>query len=254
MAKQIFVSWSRETEPVARALGAWLQASFAGAKVFVSGSSIEPGSDWMDDLHSAAAAGDCAVLCLGPSALVSPWVMYEVGAIGLRRSIVPVLLHVAPRDLPAPVRGKQAVSAFDAEGAVAKGLTGALQRGVARALGSQAEPAEAEPLLQALKEFDASRRARLRRIVEHSGERKRILAMLRKLERKSYRPKSLVTSERLRESFKGRHRTALALLYLVEQRLVRLERFDSLKSGTAVLTDDGRRALEGLAGEPTRSR
>jgi TIR domain len=246
MVKRLFISWSRETLPVAQALRHWLEAAMPGLTCWVSSTSITPGEDWNAQLRQALTQMDAAVVCLGPSAAQSPWVMFEVGAIGHAHPFLPFLLQVATADLPDPVRIKQGVAGFREDSAqLNDNLAEDLLRGVGHCLGMPApEPAPALAHLgAALNAYDQQRQQMLREIIERSEDSARLLAILHALARRKHRPKSLISDEALEEAFSKRHRTALGMLYLQHHQLIRLTDFDSLKGGLASLTAEGRMAL-----------
>lgn len=250
-SKRVFISWSGETGQVAQQVGSWLERHVDGLQVWVSSLSIKGGADWNEELRQALARVDAALVCVGPSALRSPWVMYEIGAIGHTRPLVPLLLHVVRAELPDPLRMNQAIEAFPHVGQPATGDVGdRLLDAVADALGVARPSGECGSLDDTLAHFDEARCTHLRTVIERSEGESLALAILRLLAARSWRPKSLVRAEELGATGDRKHRVALTLLYLREAGLVALRDFDSVKSGTLHLTDEGRRTL--MLFEPPR--
>src|SRR4030095_9214273 len=98
--KNIFLSWSRETKTVAEILKEWLDAKKADIKCWFSSEDINAGQKWRAEIDNDLNLADCAIICIVPSAVVSPWVLYETGAIGSRKPIIPIALLIPPSLLP----------------------------------------------------------------------------------------------------------------------------------------------------------
>src|ERR1700756_156764 len=77
----IFISWhGRRGNAVAAALKEWLPQIVNAFNPWFS-SSIEKGSRWRSEVASRLAEAKAGIICLTPSALSPPWLLFEAGAI-----------------------------------------------------------------------------------------------------------------------------------------------------------------------------
>src|SRR4051794_13940438 len=100
---KIFISWSGDrSKAMAKALYEWLPLVLPGAKPWIS-TAITRGSRWAQELSTALDQANAGLICVTEDNLISPWLLFEAGAlsrtfdhVGL---IVPVLLDNSPDDL-----------------------------------------------------------------------------------------------------------------------------------------------------------
>jgi hypothetical protein len=79
---KVFISWSGEaSKDTASALKEFLKKIDPALKPWVSHQDIAAGTKWRHELMLALESARCAVLCVSPSTLRSPWVLFEVGAL-----------------------------------------------------------------------------------------------------------------------------------------------------------------------------
>ena len=118
---RVFLSWHpgcRASAALAEELLGLLMMAFRmHVKVFKS-SEIKGGEGWSASLRAELQAAQCAVLCLTPSAVQQPWIVFEAGAIGVREGtlVVPMLYGLTPENLPGPLKGFQALAAEEKQG------------------------------------------------------------------------------------------------------------------------------------------
>ena len=78
---KVFISWSGDrSKAVAFELQQWLQEVIQAAEPWMS-TDIAKGRKWLDELNAQLSTSRVAILCLTRSALSSPWMHYEAGAI-----------------------------------------------------------------------------------------------------------------------------------------------------------------------------
>jgi len=110
--KKIFISWSAETKSVAEAFKKWIALTNPAVDSWLSTVDIAAGKSWQSELDKGLASSNEAIICIGPSALTSIFVMYEIGALASRNRIIPVLLHATVDQLPDAIRGRQCIVAL----------------------------------------------------------------------------------------------------------------------------------------------
>jgi len=112
-------------------------------------------------VYTAFTASVCTIACLGPSAVRSPWVLYETGAIGSKKPVVPITLLIPPNKLPPTLTDFQILNPFPEPSAEPDGtLPSELAQSLAQITGSDIEkqdPGADSRLLLALRKFSASR-------------------------------------------------------------------------------------------------
>lgn len=104
----LFLSYSTQDRDQARAV---LQLSEElGLKVFQDERGVQPGAVWAEAIRRALVNSREMALLASPTSLMSEWVLTEWGAAwALQRTITPILLMVAPDQLPERLRQRQAV-------------------------------------------------------------------------------------------------------------------------------------------------
>jgi hypothetical protein len=116
---EVFLSWSgQRSKLVADALRSWLPCVLQSVKPWVSGTDIEAGARWHQELTTRLAKCNFGVICLTPENLESPWLLYEAGALSKSvegSSVVPFLFGVRKADVEGPLAHFQKAEA-DIEG------------------------------------------------------------------------------------------------------------------------------------------
>lgn len=111
MAKdRVFVSWSGiQSQKLARILEDELPGIIA-LDPFMSDVDIIAGARWLRVLDNELEKTHAGVLCLTAHNLLSPWVLFEAGAIAkaTHSLLVPYCLDFSPSDLPGPLANFQA--------------------------------------------------------------------------------------------------------------------------------------------------
>jgi hypothetical protein len=98
----VFIAHSSHDRWVARRLSQDLVA--LGIETFLDEKDIETGESIDDSVQKHLEECDELLMLLSPAALASHWVLLEIGgAKALDKRLVPILLHVGPNDLPAPL-------------------------------------------------------------------------------------------------------------------------------------------------------
>jgi hypothetical protein len=77
----IFISWhGQRGHAVAAALKEWLPQIVNAFNPWLS-SSTDKGSRWRSEVATRLARAKAGIICLTPSALTAPWLLFEAGAI-----------------------------------------------------------------------------------------------------------------------------------------------------------------------------
>lgn len=107
MTIEVFISWSGpKSRLVAIEFAKYLRVAVPTCKPWISTHDIPSGSRWSDELSAALSRCVAAVLILTAENIISPWVLFEAGAISRPLSsskVVPLLVDVDPVHLPAPL-------------------------------------------------------------------------------------------------------------------------------------------------------
>jgi mannose-6-phosphate isomerase-like protein (cupin superfamily) len=83
----IFLSWSGScSRAVATALRDWLPYVIPEAEVWISDWDIKAGQRWSEELDKELEAANFGILCLVPTNLNAPWLLFEAGALSKRIS------------------------------------------------------------------------------------------------------------------------------------------------------------------------
>lgn len=79
---RIFISWSGEqSRQIAEALRGWLPLVMQSLEPFLSSVDIRQGSRWGNEISSQLEGTNFGIVCLTPSNLEAPWIMFEAGAL-----------------------------------------------------------------------------------------------------------------------------------------------------------------------------
>ncbi len=245
---QVFVSWSRETQPVAQALQQWLQAH-AGWSGWFSSQDIVAGQPWRAELQRALQQADCALCCIGPSAVASPWVLYESGAIAATRPLLPLTLLVPQHRLPATLTEIQLLNAYPGDQPEPDpALPQALRRALTQMAGAGAAlPVQADAdgaLMQALGEFARLRTKAALAALRATQRADSLLALLAHVEANpGMSPRGLAEVGALADLLVKKFNVVLSLFWLEKHGFVEIGGFDQPGSGQVTLALAGRLAL-----------
>jgi TIR domain-containing protein len=111
----VFISWSgSSSKKAAEILYNWLPVALQTIKPFLSSESLKKGGRWQTDLTAELAKESFGIVCLTPTNLTAPWILFEAGALSKSLGdgqVAPFLLGVKPSDLPPPLTQFNAVFA-----------------------------------------------------------------------------------------------------------------------------------------------
>ena len=244
----IFLSWSKETRTVAEALNAWLVAKNAGIECWFSSEDINAGQQWRTEIDNALKSADCAVICIGPSAVVSPWVLYETGAIGSRKPIIPIALLIPPSAIPPILSGFQVLNAYPSNSlspnsAFPKSLLKGINSVAGTEISIEGDDHDTK-LLADLRDFADSRVKSLLAILRATKRTDTLVEILRYVKaNKSSSPDSIVDSDPISNLVGKKYLATLALFWLKEKGYLNILDFDNLTSGKVELSYDGEMIL-----------
>lgn len=104
---KVFISWSGEySGKVAELLKSWLEDVFQDVEAWISKEDISKGEIWFTGLSDTLAKTDFGILCLTAENVVSPWILFEAGALskGLSKSrVCPLLIDFEASRLTPPL-------------------------------------------------------------------------------------------------------------------------------------------------------
>jgi hypothetical protein len=110
---KIFISWSGElSNKVALILAAWLETVIQNLKPYVT-SDMDKGTRWFDEISNELEASDFGIICLTPSNLDAPWLLFESGALAKKvgkAHVIPFLINLTPADVKQPLGHFQATT------------------------------------------------------------------------------------------------------------------------------------------------
>lgn len=110
----VFISWSGySSKTIAEKLSKWLKDIFPWVDFWTS-ERIEGGLRWSDEVARALEVSDFGILCLVPSNLEMPWILFEAGALSKKLGsarVVPYRVSVPAEDVRGPLSQFQSVSA-----------------------------------------------------------------------------------------------------------------------------------------------
>ena len=105
---KVFISWSGEpSRKAAVVLQEWLPSVIQAVDPFVSSESIRTGSRWFTEMGTKLKDTNFGILCLTPSNLEAPWILFEAGALSkqLEESLLTSVLFggLSKTDLECPL-------------------------------------------------------------------------------------------------------------------------------------------------------
>ena len=104
---KVFLSWSGEkSKATAEALREWLPNVIQAIEPWMSAEDIDKGARWASDLASQLENIQFGVICLTSDCIVSPWILFEAGALSKtldKAHVCPYLFDISPADLAGPL-------------------------------------------------------------------------------------------------------------------------------------------------------
>jgi hypothetical protein len=130
---KVFISWSGpESRQIAEAVRDWLPTMFESVEPYMSARDNEAGVRWSSVISGALEDSDFGILCLTPTNLSAPWLLFEAGALSKSvdaARVVPLLWRLATSDVTSPLSQFHMKSADEAGMRdVVTSLNGALER------------------------------------------------------------------------------------------------------------------------------
>ena len=115
---KVFISWSGKTSrEIAMVLYKWLDRVIHHVEPFVS-TEIEKGRSWYTTLRDELENTNFGIVCLTPTNLQKPWILFEAGALAktvARTYVVPFLFRLEPSNVEGPLSHFMAVRATSKE-------------------------------------------------------------------------------------------------------------------------------------------
>jgi hypothetical protein len=112
---KIFLSWSGESsKAIASILHDWLTLIFPDATFWISTRDIQAGQRWGSELDRQLESTDFGIICIVPSNVAAPWLLFEAGALSktvTASRVVPYCLGIPPEDVQGPLSRFQSVPA-----------------------------------------------------------------------------------------------------------------------------------------------
>lgn len=101
---KIFISWSGETsKKIAVYLKAWLGQTIQALDPWIS-TDIEKGARWSPEIRDALEKCKFGIVCIDPSNMNSPWLLFEAGALSKATTNVFTLLKdISPTNVEQPL-------------------------------------------------------------------------------------------------------------------------------------------------------
>jgi hypothetical protein len=104
---KVFLSWSGEkSNATAEALREWLPNVIQAIEPWMSAEDLDKGARWASDLASQLESIQFGVICLTSDCIVSPWILFEAGALSKtldKAYVCPYLFDISPADLAGPL-------------------------------------------------------------------------------------------------------------------------------------------------------
>lgn len=112
---KIFISWSGErSETLAKALHEWLPLVLHYVEPWLSKSDIQAGDRWSIEVAKGLESCNFGVLCITRENLMSPWILFEAGALAKSMEegrVIPLLLDLDFKEISGPLAQFQAKKA-----------------------------------------------------------------------------------------------------------------------------------------------
>lgn len=114
---KVFISWSGERgKKIGEAFKTWLPDVIQSVEPFYS-PDIEKGQRWSSGIEQNLKESKAGIICVTPESMMSPWLMFESGAISNAKlsRVCPLLFQVEPAQLQGPLSQFQATPYNEAE-------------------------------------------------------------------------------------------------------------------------------------------
>lgn len=114
---KVFISWSGERgKKIGEAFKTWLPDVIQSIEPFYS-PDIEKGQRWSVEIEQNLKESKVGIICVTPESMISPWLMFESGAISNAKlsRVCPLLFQVEPAQLQGPLSQFQATPYSEAE-------------------------------------------------------------------------------------------------------------------------------------------
>jgi hypothetical protein len=115
---KVFLSWSGESsQALAGILREWLALVFPDVSFWISSRDIQAGQRWGNELDRELEATGFGILCLVPTNLLAPWLIFDAGALSksvVSSRVVPYCLGLLPGEVQGPLSRFQGVTADEA--------------------------------------------------------------------------------------------------------------------------------------------
>jgi hypothetical protein len=112
---KILLSWSgNSSKTLAESLHEWLTLVFPDVTFWISSRDIQAGERWGNELDRELEATSFGILCLVPTNLLAPWLLFEAGALSksvAASRVVPYCLGLQPEEVQGPLSRFQGVLA-----------------------------------------------------------------------------------------------------------------------------------------------
>lgn len=104
---KLFISWSgKHSEQAATALREWLPSVLPWTQPWIASEDIRKGAAWYAELASGLKESVFGIICIDPSNIDAPWVLFEAGALANAISggrVAPLLFGVNPSSISGPL-------------------------------------------------------------------------------------------------------------------------------------------------------
>jgi len=104
---KVFLSWSGESsKTLAGVLREWLAVVFPDVDFWMSNRDIKAGQRWGNELDRELEATRFGILCLVPTNLLAPWLLFEAGALSKSvesSRVLPYCLGLEPEEVQGPL-------------------------------------------------------------------------------------------------------------------------------------------------------
>lgn len=107
---KVFISWSGDRgKQIGEAFRTWLPDVIQSIEPFYS-PDIEKGQRWSSEIEQNLKESKVGIICVTPESMISPWLMFESGAISNAKlsRVCPLLFQVEPAQLQGPLSQFQA--------------------------------------------------------------------------------------------------------------------------------------------------
>jgi hypothetical protein len=243
---RIFISWSGDTLKIANAISDWVRAWNPGTEPWVSSSSIAPGKKWREYIDAVLKESDCAIVCIGPESIKSSWMMYEIGAIGHSKPVIPLVFDVDGAKLPSSIHQFQHIVYEAAPQLVlklAQGLCDCLPQEHPVPVERSSDVSFASELVRIEEAIARFRRNRIGKVAELLRNTRRydtLVEFLRYIDRNPSRsPQEYAESSELKRLMGKKNLVVLALMLLQDFDLIETDDFLDITGGRVNLTRGG---------------